>query len=41
MSDLFPPFTSIYIYIYIYVEVNGGNKSDSLKKIEKESNPRL
>ena len=31
----------IYIYIYIYMEVNNGNKSDCIKKIEKQSNPKI
>ena len=32
----------IYIYIYIYIlEVNNGNKFKSMKKIEKQSNPKV
>ena len=27
--------------IYIYIEVNNGNESDSMKKIEKQSNPKM
>ena len=33
------------IYIYIYIErereVNNGNKSNSMKKLEKQSNPKV
>ena len=31
----------IYIYIYIYMEVNNGKESDSIEKIEKQSNPKV
>ena len=31
----------IYIYIYIHTEVNNGNKSDSMKKIEKQINQKV
>ena len=36
LNDLF-----FFIYIYIYIEVNNGNESDSMKKIEKQSNPKV
>ena len=31
----------IYIYIYIYMEPDNGNESDSMKKIAKQSNPKV
>ena len=36
-----PNYTQIYIYIYIYMEANYGKKSDSMEKIEKQSNPEV
>ena len=29
----------VCIYIYIYMEVNNGKESESIEKIEKQSNP--
>ena len=34
-------YSLIYIYIYIYMEINNGNKFDSMKKIEKQSIPKV
>ena len=36
VTHILPPL-SLYIYIYIYMEVNYENKSDRMKKIEKQS----
>ena len=33
--------TSLNNYIYFGMEVNNGNKSDSIKKIEKQSNAKV
>ena len=37
------PYIYIYIYIYIlvYMEVNIRNESNSMEKIEKQSNPKV
>ena len=31
----------LYLSIYIYIEVNNGNESESMEKIEKQSNPKV
>ena len=31
----------LYIFVYIYMEVYNRNESDSMKKIEKQSNPKV
>ena len=36
----YPITQTISVYIYIYIVVNNEDKSESIKKIEKQSNPK-